>query len=240
MKKLLIVKAGTTYSNTRQRFGDFDRWTALPMQLPDQAIQVMDVQREVNLTNLDAYAGIVVTGSHAMVSDHEAWSETLAAAIPEIVDREIPFLGICYGHQLLAYAMGGEVDYHPNGPEVGTAPIALNERGHADLLLGSLPSPFDAFVTHYQSVLQLPADAMLLAGNHFEPHHAFRIGKNAWGIQFHPEFTLSIMLDYIENQSQTLESYGFVIEQLKNNLRVTTHAQSLLKRFADIAYSPNE
>ena len=60
-----------------------------------------------------------------------------------------------------------------------------------------------------QTVKKLPTGAQLLAQNSFESHHAYRIGKNAWGVQFHPEFTADIMKEYVIEQASSLISEGY-------------------------------
>ena len=80
-----------------------------------------------------ALAAVVVTGAHDMVPEHALWSETASAWLRELVGRQVPTLGICYGHQLLAHALGGEVGYHPRGSEVGTVSVTLLPAGQCGL-----------------------------------------------------------------------------------------------------------
>ena len=170
-------------------------------------------------------AGVVVTGSHSMVSDREPWSEAAAAWLRDAVAAEVPVLGICYGHQLLAHALGGEVGYHPQGIELGTVPVSLHDAAQDDPLFAGLPTQFDAQAAHRQSVRRLPEGATLLAGNHFEPHHAFRFGTRAWGVQFHPEFGEAATRAY----QMTLNG-----DAPEGAVRPTDVAASVLPRFARI------
>ncbi|UCC87581.1 MAG: gamma-glutamyl-gamma-aminobutyrate hydrolase family protein, partial [Anaerolineales bacterium] len=107
MKKILIIKAGSSFPSLVSRRGDFEDWILSGMQIsPDQAM-IVDVCQAGPLPVYHAISGVVITGSHAMVTEHQAWSERTAAWLPGAIERGIPTLGICYGHQLLAYAMGG-------------------------------------------------------------------------------------------------------------------------------------
>ena len=77
-----------------------------------------------------------------MVTEQDDWSIQLARWLKNTSALSIPTLGICYGHQLIAAAWGGTVDYHPGGKEVGTVNIELTEAGKNDVLLGSMPERF--------------------------------------------------------------------------------------------------
>jgi GMP synthase (glutamine-hydrolysing) len=149
----------------------------------------------------------------------------MADWIPSLIEANIPFLGICYGHQLLAHALGGRVGFHPGGKEVGTVDVHLLPESLTDPLFGSLPSPF-------QTVLSLPKGAVRLAWNSFEPNHAFRIGSCAWGVQFHPEYDKNIMESYVVEQAKELEAAGRDVAELLRTIRDTPVAVSILSRFA--------
>src|SRR5690625_7156962 len=85
-------------------------------------------------------------------------------------------LGVCYGHQLMAAAFGGHVDFHPEGRESGTLAVRLTETGRADALLRTLPERFYAHLTHAQSVLEAPSHAQVLAFNDHDANPAPRHG----------------------------------------------------------------
>ena len=88
------------------------------------------------------------------LTDNETWKQVLASWIPKVLERNIPLLGICFGHQLLAKAMGGYSDYHPRGREIGTVSIQLSPEGRQDRLLGYLPDEFYAHTTHAQTIIK--------------------------------------------------------------------------------------
>ena len=233
---LLIVKTGSTHDHIRERLGDFEDWVATGLREGGgRNIVVFDAQAAVPPPPLETLAGIVLTGSHAMVSDREPWSEALVPWLQEAVRLNTPVLGICYGHQLLAHALGGEVAYHPGGVEIGTVSVYLNESGASDALLAGLPMVFDAQATHWQSVRDLPPGAVLLAGNAFEPHHVFRVGAHAWGVQFHPEFSEQALCAYLDGQGARLAEVGKDAHAIAAALKPTPLAASLLPQFARLA-----
>ena len=239
MKKLYIIKIGTTFPVTRAKFGDFDQWTANALGSIDIGIGVVDAEHGAALPDLDACAGVAITGSHAMVTDNAPWSVDLEKWIVSLLNAQIPVFGICYGHQLLARAAGGQVDFHPRGKEIGTVAVNLLPECADDPLFQALPDAFLAHVTHSQSVLNLPEQAIRLAANAYEPNHAFRLGKCAWGVQFHPEYHADIMRSYIEEQTHELRSAGLDVQQLLDTVSETPVAAEILKRFGDfVAGSP--
>ena len=234
-KTLLIIKTGNTISSLRNQGEDFEDWFIAGCGLPDTAFTVRSLFLGEPLPDLGETAGIIITGSPAYVTDLEPWNEIGAAYLRDAHDREIPILGVCYGHQLLAWAFGGEVGFHPHGREIGSVDIKLTMAASQDALLGTLPDQFLAQVSHQQSVLKLPPQAVLLAHNDFEPHHAFRIGNSTWGIQFHPEFSAAVMAAYIEERSDDLKSEGWQTEKLLSEVASSPEAAGLLQHFSLLA-----
>jgi GMP synthase (glutamine-hydrolysing) len=101
-------------------------------------------------------------------------------------------------------------------------------------LLGALPDEFLAHASHAQTIIQLPANSLRLAENSFEIHNSFRHGDNAWGVQFHPEFSADIMRAYVSEQMPSLLKEGHNVEELTAAICITDAANSLLKRFMTI------
>lgn len=231
MRYLAVVKIGNSFPATVARLGDFEDWTVRGTGRTAPAVRVVD-GFSATLPACGELAGVVVMGSHAMVSDREDWSERLAVWIRQLVAEQMPFLGICYGHQLLAHALGGEVGYHPGGPEIGTRTIALLPAVGDDPLFAAVPQSFLGHTTHSQTVLRLPPDAVVLARNEHEPHHALRIGACAWGVQFHPEFDEAVMTDYVLAQAGHLRAHGQDPAALCQAVRATPVAAGVLRRFA--------
>ena len=233
-KDIYIIKTGTTFPGLKDTLGDFDLWTLNSMGLGIDDVIITDAEHGDPLPFPGACTGVVITGSHSMVTEHLQWSEDLLKWIPEIIDRKVPFMGICYGHQLLAQAMGGEVGYHLKGKEIGTVKINLLPESEDDPLFGSMTSGFYAHVTHSQSIITPPDCAVTLACNDFEQHHAIRIGPCAWGLQFHPEYSTDIMKSYILNQADELEKAGHDTAELVKGVRETAEASETMKIFTGL------
>ena len=233
-KKVLIIKTGSTLPSLKKRFGDFEDWIISGLGLPSRQTLVRNVEKGEILPITSSICGAVITGSHAMVSERLPWSEVTAGWLRTAFKDGLPLLGICYGHQLLAHAFGGEVNTNPRGPEYGTVDIHLKPEATEDPLFKNVPSQIKAQVSHSQSVLKLPGNSILLAGSDGEPHHAFRIGSSCWGIQFHPEFNTEITKTYINEHKQELAGHGLNAEEIIANAADTPKAAAILKGFASL------
>ncbi|WP_445005027.1 glutamine amidotransferase [Halomonas mongoliensis] len=232
MPRLLIVKTGDAFPDVVEAHGDFETLFQKALAAAGFEAAVFDARIEP-LPSLEEIDGLYITGSHAMVSDAEPWSEALKPWLREAMERNLAILGVCYGHQLMAAALGGVSDYHPAGRESGTHEVTLTRAGREDALLGQLPERFPAQLTHAQSVLEAPPGAVVLARNAHDAYQALRYGPRQWSVQFHPEFTAEVMRDYLAHQVDKLRDQGQDPEALLAGVTATPEASSLLVRFAE-------
>lgn len=228
----MIMKTGETLEPLRAGGEDFEDWMRAGLGLDAEAAPALSVHLGQPLPEASTLAGVVITGSPAMLTDGAAWNLVAADWVRDAVARGLPVLGICYGHQLLAHACGGQVDYHPAGREIGTVPVTLTAAAREDVLLAALPECFHAHTSHSQAVLTLPDRAVLLAASAHDAHHAFRIGERAWGVQFHPEFTARVMRTYVQVRQEALREEGFDVDALLRDVVETPAASAILRRFA--------
>ena len=237
MRQLVILKTGGTLPELAAARGDFEDWTAAGLGAAPGEVRVIDAQGGDPLPDYADLAGVVITGSHDMVTDRHPWSERLAAWLPGLIERGIPTLGICYGHQLLAHALGGAVADNPAGREFGTIPLDLAPAAASDPLLGVLaarPAP-EVQVCHTQSVVRLPDGARRLASSGRDRNEAFRVGDAAWGVQFHPEFDAEVVRAYIREYAARLAAEGQDPAALAAGVHNTPVGDAVLARFMRIA-----
>ena len=234
MRRALLLQVGHTFEEIARVRGDYDRWFREGLGYADGELEVARVFDGTPVPSSYDYDGVVVTGSWSMVTDREPWSEASADYLREAVARELPVLGVCYGHQLLAHALGGLVGYNPTGRHAGTAIVELTDAARNDALFSPFDGPMVVQVSHSQAVLDLPAEASLLARCERDPHHAFRIGKCAWGVQFHPEFDADVARAYIQMRYATIAAEGIDPEALLAAIQDSIHGPQLLARFRSL------
>ncbi len=142
--------------------------------------------------NLSDYSGVLLGGSSFDISDPEKSDlqlrveSDLRTLVDQIVDRDFPFLGLCYGIGLVTHHIGGHVD-NTYAEGVGAIRIHLTADGRADPLLDGISDTFDAFVGHKEGCTRTPPGAVLLATGHACPVQMYRVGANVYVTQFHPE-----------------------------------------------------
>lgn len=238
-KPILVLKMGEAPQAVRDRLGDFEAWIGRGLGEPVGQLVVAAVHAGDPLPPAECFAGVVVTGSPAMVSERAGWSERTARWLAPVVREDaVPVLGICYGHQLLAHALGGVVGPNPQGREMGTVEVvfAAEDRRSARPRSGLAPlfepGVFFAHFSHVESVLRLPAGARVLARTRLDPHGAIAYGPRQWGVQFHPEFDQDIMRGYVDVRREALLAESLDPDGLIAGLRETPQLCAVLDRFA--------
>jgi GMP synthase (glutamine-hydrolysing) len=235
MKPLLIVLAGHAPDAIRTRLGDFDSWFRAALGLPAADTRTLDAAAGERPPQIDTISGAVISGSAAMVTDKLAWSERLAGWIRTAVAAKLPLFGVCYGHQLMAHALGGRAGDLGGGRVMGTVEVQVLAAAAGDRLLKDLPARWAAQATHVQSVLEPPPGTEVLARTTRDPYQILRYGPRAISTQLHPEFDAQIMRAYLRLRAEPLRDEGLDVDALLDAVRETPHARALLARFAGAA-----
>jgi GMP synthase (glutamine-hydrolysing) len=193
------------------------KWVVDAMQLKRDDYIIWKPQRERRPEN-DHIEKVVIAGSLSSVYHSDYWIQVLAAKVKEWAKRRIPMLGVCFGHQLIAQALGGAVEKNPNGWEVGRSPVQLTKAGKEDYLFKSLPSEFHTMQIHRDIVTKLPPKAECLALSPMTDIQAFRIGDHIRSIQFHPEFSPYQMQDILAFFHNTFLLENLPIKEIESGL----------------------
>lgn len=235
MPPIVILKTGSTFPELALERGDCDAWIAESLGFPSGEVRTVDVTRDEPLPSPRDARAYLVTGSPSMVTDREPWSTRTARFLLDVVSADVPLLAICYGHQLLADALGGVVANNPRGRQIGTIEVALTAEGRADPLFAGAPSPLRVQATHLQSVLELPRGVRHLATSPRDPHAAFAVeGARAWGVQFHPEYDAHIIRTYIRARAEAIRSEGDDPDALHDAAHDTPDGPRLFARFREL------
>jgi len=158
----------------------------------------------------DGFDGVVVLGGTPGPADDSSapWLPQVRQLIADCLDRDVPLLGICLGAQLLAHVAGGAVLPLPAGPEIGIAPLWLSDAAFSDALMSGLEPPLQAVQWHELEVAELPPGARLLCRGEECAHQAFRVGRSAWGLQFHMEVLADSVVAWARSGADELAGAG--------------------------------
>ena len=190
--------------------------------------------------DLSGFSGVIVGGSPFTSSDppgqkspvqHRVERE-LSALLDELVARDFPFLGACYGVGTLGKHQGAVID-RTYGEPLGAVEIELTDDGVRDPLLQGLPRTFTAFTGHKEAVSSLPPHAVLLARAATCPVHMFRIRTNLYATQFHPELDADGLVTRIDIYRHAGYFPPESAEELMDNARrfTVTEPMTVLKNF---------
>lgn len=186
--KITIIQTGEVPPTLRQDFGPypamFERMFAKAGH--DFAFETVPVMAGAGLPDPAALDGIVITGSAAGVYEDHAWLEPLRAFIRGAYGASTPMLGICFGHQIMADALGGEVRKSEKGWGLGRHVYGVRER---PAFMGGAPDLLAVACSHQDQVIVPPAEAQVILASEFTPNAglAYRNGA-ALSFQPHPEF----------------------------------------------------
>lgn len=178
--------------------------------------------------DLGALSGIFVGGGPFNASDPPHTKSAVqrrveaefAALLDEVVARDFPFLGACYGVGTLGAHQGALIDRTYSEP-ISVVPVTLTQAGAHDPLLKGMPRTFEAFVGHKEAISRLPASATLLGSSPSCPVQLFRVGANVYATQFHPELDV----DGITTRIHAYADYGyFAADELELTLAAVRRA----------------
>ncbi|MCC3265439.1 glutamine amidotransferase [Arthrobacter gengyunqii] len=201
MKPFLLLASRAEDDAATEEYEAFLRFGNLE---PDQLQRIRLEAGPLQHLDLDDYSGIIVSGSPFNASDPDSSKSELqlrveselGALLDDVVERDFPFLGACYGVGTLGRHQGGTVD-RQFGEAIGAVDIKLTADGRQDPLLDGVPDSFTAFVGHREAISVLPPNAVNLAGSSSCPVQMFRIKENLYATQFHPELDVPGLLTRI-------------------------------------------
>jgi GMP synthase (glutamine-hydrolysing) len=228
MVHVVILIAGEPPREIRVARGGFAQWIAHGFG-PAVHCTSHDVRVPAPLPGPRQADAFVMTGSSASVTERAPWMLRAEELLRRIVDARVPLLGICFGHQMMAQALGGLVERNPQGREIGTVRL---QRERDDPLFAGLPRAFDVNATHVDTVTRLPPGAEVLATTALDRAASFRVGPRALGVQFHPEFDADVMRRYLVARAHLVRQEGSDPDALRARVHGGTLGRDILRNFA--------
>jgi GMP synthase (glutamine-hydrolysing) len=231
--KLIVLRAGDAAPSVAARHGEFYSWIrreadgAWAGDWAEHEVRDMSVP----LPDPASASGFIITGSSSSVTERATWMLRTEELVRRIVDRQVPLFGICFGHQMVAEALGGKVSKNPRGREIGTVEVRIRGGAHADPVLEGLPTSFAANATHVDTVSVLPPGARVLAETDLEPHAVYVLGETTKCVQFHPEVDGDAMRGYIDARAHLVEAEGGDPAAIRARVRDTPFGAMTLRNF---------
>ncbi|GAA3207334.1 glutamine amidotransferase [Microbacterium terregens] len=195
MKPFVLLATRAEDQPADEEYALFLRYAGLS---EDQLVRVRLEAGPMPDLDLDELSGIFVGGGPFNASDppqdksavQRRVEAEFARLLKEVVARDFPFLGACYGVGTVGAHLGAAID-RTYSEAISVVPVTLTEAGRADPLLEAMPATFSAFVGHKEAISTLPSPAVLLASSPLCPVQMFRVGTNVYATQFHPELDLA-------------------------------------------------
>ena len=186
--KIGILKADSVLPQFQDEFGDYPGMFVARLSANSKvalSFEVYDVEHGIYPVSIDACDGYIITGSKKSVYDDEAWIHDLEEYVRHLHGVQKPLVGICFGHQLVAQALGGKTESADGGWGVG---VHTSQLVHQKDYMQPALSEVKVLVSHKDQVTVLPPGAELLATSEFCPNTMYQLGEHIVCIQGHPEF----------------------------------------------------
>lgn len=239
MKPFLLLATRAEDVPADEEYALFLRFTGLSA---DELVRVQMEAGPLGDVNLDDYSGVFVGGGPFNASDpiekksaaQRRVEAEIAGLLDEVVTRDFPFFGACYGVGTLGAHQGAVIDGTYREP-ISVIEVDKTDAGREDPLLDGLPDRFAAFVGHKEAISVLPTTATLLVRGEACPVQMFRVGRNVYATQFHPECDV----DGISTRVRAYAGYGyFAPDELELTLeavrrRPVVHTGRLLRAFVE-------
>ena len=215
--KIGILEAGLLRELMADRFVPypmkFERFLGLAGR--ELEFETVSVVRGEMPSSIDACDGWLITGSAHGVYDELDWIAPLENFIRELAQSEVPLIGVCFGHQIIAQALGGKVVKSSKGWGVGLHQYRIDQRRD---WMDAFPQQVGIYAFHQDQVVECPPSAQVFSSSDFCPFAGLSYGNSIISVQAHPEFNEAY-------ETALLDAYGGsivpadVAEQARESMR---------------------
>lgn len=242
--KIGILETGEIPESLLDIHGDYPSMFARMLQdeNPDLEIVPFKVLNGEMPTSPDVVDGWVITGSRHGVYDDLPWIDPLKEFLRECVRQKVPVAGICFGHQILAEALGGKVEKSDKGWGIGVHDYHAK---NAPVWMKGMDQGFSGHAVHQDQIVKLPPDATVVASSEFCEFAALVYGDpespDAISVQPHPEFSADFIDDLIDSRLANLLTEDLA-DTARNSLGQRVHNDEWggwINRFLELASKRN-
>ena len=242
-KRIAVLKAGTAYPKTQQRLGDYAQLFVDLFSRSDEQWEIFDVENGEFPAPSQSFDAVWITGSKYSAYQDLPWIQQLLELLQRLHHKGTPLVGICFGHQALAHALGGETTPNPAGWEIGQVTLEWRPEAEALPLVAPMPKGTRIIQTHQDHVARLPPGAIHLAQSPNTHHEAFYLPANrlngnttgpVLGLQGHPELDAAAIEEIMDVRREVLPPE--LVAKGKASMTQPPHQpelMALLHRFLD-------
>jgi GMP synthase-like glutamine amidotransferase len=204
--RICLLKCGSIYENLKDKFVDYDQMfiDVFRKYASNISFDVFEVFNKAYPEDFSQYDGFLSSGSLSSVYDPDPWIMQYQTYVVRLHKEKKKHVGICFGHQMIAQALGGRVEKARQGWGMGIKETLLEQ--NRPWMNSAAKNPINLIVSHQDQVVKLPESAKILAGNVHCPVSMFIVDEHTLGIQAHPEFTRAYSRASIERRSNVVDS----------------------------------
>ena len=201
--KLGILKTDTVREEWAPRFGEYPDMFVRLLSAEDPSLEfaVFDVMKEEYPRAIDAVDAYLITGSKCSVYEDLPWIHRLLSFIRALNEQQKKIIGICFGHQAIAQALGGRTEKADAGWGVGLHRHRFSQR---PAWFDEGDAEFPVLVSHRDQVVEVASGARVLAGSDFCPNAVCQVGNRILSFQGHPEFVNDYSRELIEYRREAI------------------------------------